>query len=138
MSAVYYVANADCSEIKIGYSSNLDKRLYDLESAHGEIALLGWEPGSKDIERARHTAFNNSRLHGEWFAASDELIAFVRSLPTKVLPKEGVGYLTIRNLPVSVCDRLKEIAKARRTSVNSLCINTLEEMVTATGKVVQS
>ncbi len=96
---VYYVANHDCSLVKIGYSSNLAQRLTSLASAHGEVALLACESGSLALEHDRHRTFAANHFEGEWFIPADDLLRFVRALPSMVDSSRAEPPLTLRISP---------------------------------------
>ena len=70
-STVYYVERSDRpNQVKIGVTKSLDRRLGELGRRGRVVKLLATEPGGRDVERARHAEFAESRLDGEWFAMS--------------------------------------------------------------------
>ena len=75
---VYFLKNTKNSLVKIGYTSNLPRRLkkiiIDYKSITGEnpkFKLIGVIPCLKSIgfkvEKSMHKAFEEKRKHGEWF-----------------------------------------------------------------------
>lgn len=65
--------------IKIGAAFDVPRRLAQLQSAMPYRAvLLGTMPGGLDRERSLHLLFRESRLEGEWFARSDDLMALIK------------------------------------------------------------
>jgi hypothetical protein len=70
---VYYILFGD--RVKIGTTNNMEARMANLP--HDKI--LGWEPGGSDVERKRQDQFRLSRIHGEWFGATDELLRHAES-----------------------------------------------------------
>src|SRR6266571_4855837 len=60
--------------IKIGYSKKAPQARADVFKAD----LLGTEPGTQQLERARHAQFKTFRLRGEWFAPAPDLLLFLR------------------------------------------------------------
>jgi len=73
-SVVYYVRFGD--RVKIGYSTNLDGRLKAIP--HDEV--LATEPGTIQDERARHAAFADLRVTGEWFRYEEPLVSHIAGL----------------------------------------------------------
>ncbi|WP_396921658.1 hypothetical protein [Mycolicibacterium sp.] len=71
---VYYLKFGD--RVKIGTSTNLRKRLLDIP--HDEV--LAVEPGGSAMERCRHLQFANSRVNGEWFSSTDDLMQHIEAL----------------------------------------------------------
>lgn len=65
--------------IKIGLSRDVAQRLRDLQACNPytlrAICIIGW--GGEPLEQALHRRFDAFRLHGEWFACSDEILDFV-------------------------------------------------------------
>ena len=74
-----FVYAVECAgRIKIGYSSYPERRFTKLMAdAPFPSTLLGFWPGSRADEMAVHKRFASTRVHGEWFTATDALLAFV-------------------------------------------------------------
>lgn len=74
-----YVYAIECNgRVKIGYSENPERRFSKVASdAPFPCALLGSWPGDKSDELAVQDRFNAIRVHGEWFAATQDLLAFI-------------------------------------------------------------
>lgn len=70
-----YFARADDGLIKIGFTSDLPRRMAEL----GTIHLASFE-ASMGLERALHRAFAGDHDHDEWFRPSTVLIAFINTL----------------------------------------------------------
>jgi DNA-binding transcriptional regulator YiaG len=69
--------------IKIGWSSNVNDRLTDLQFASPvELTLAACieVTGNQLIERQLHRKFDHLRAHGEWFRVDSELRAFVSNI----------------------------------------------------------
>jgi hypothetical protein len=82
MGTIYFIqAGDDRGAIKIGWTSACpSKRLRSLASACPlPLRLLGTKLGIEKDEQRLHLAFGAAHLRGEWFDASDELLAFIRS-----------------------------------------------------------
>lgn len=66
--------------VKIGYSTNADRRLAELGSGSGMgrgIVELFRIPGPMSLERAYHQRFSAQRLFGEWFSLAGPLAQWV-------------------------------------------------------------
>jgi hypothetical protein len=74
VAVVYYIAFGD--RIKIGTSVNLRKRLQELPFDK----VLAIEPGGISVEHRRHEQFAHTRVRGEWFEHSPQLLAHIESL----------------------------------------------------------
>lgn len=76
---IYFLQAGVVGPIKIGFSGQAAQRLRALQAMGPEpLTLLGWMPGVLDGERALHRQFKRSRLHGEWFRPSDDVLEFIR------------------------------------------------------------
>jgi hypothetical protein len=68
---VYFIGSGDA--IKIGYSTDLQKRIADLKTgAAADIELLDYARAGRDVERELHSILASERIRGEWFKASDK------------------------------------------------------------------
>lgn len=74
IDVVYYLRFAD--RVKIGTTTNPRQRLAAIR--HDE--LLAFERGDRVLEHARHVQFAAVREGGEWFTATQELLAHAASL----------------------------------------------------------
>lgn len=77
---IYFIqAATETGPIKIGYTSRgVTERLNELQ-AHSPVrlAVLFTLEGDQDAEQQLHQRFALYRIHGEWFQASAEVMAFV-------------------------------------------------------------
>lgn len=65
-SVVYAVAAGHM--VKIGYTTDLTRRMKEIQSASPlRIDCLGTAPGGRPLEAALHRQFTGARRHGEWF-----------------------------------------------------------------------
>lgn len=71
---IYYVIT--CCRIKIGYTTNLPRRLAELCPDE----LLATERGDRDTEALRHRQFAPYRVRGEWFRDCPALRAHVAAV----------------------------------------------------------
>lgn len=73
---VYAIESA--GRIKLGFSKDPERRFSKVATdAPFPCELLGFWPGSKADEMAVHKRFEGARVHGEWFTATEALLAFV-------------------------------------------------------------
>lgn len=79
LAGVYFVRTRE--RIKIGMSTNVDERLKALSTmCPTPLELLAVVEGAHAEESQLHRRFAHLRLHGEWFRAETELLAFIDSL----------------------------------------------------------
>jgi hypothetical protein len=78
-SLVYFI-QSESGPIKIGYTTNLDARLYDLQASSPErLTTISCLPATLDFEKALHQNFKYCHSHLEWFYPDDLLVLFARS-----------------------------------------------------------
>lgn len=79
-STVYVAQRATDGAVKIGWTSDVHRRMKELAQAIGnDVVLVAALPGDKVIELQLHAEFAASRLDGEWFAASvDDVVQALR------------------------------------------------------------
>lgn len=91
-----YFIESQCQEkfIKIGIASNIFERLSKLQvSSPYELKLLKLVKDAAHLEREIHREFSSSRVRGEWFRRSPELLELIESFPSlpeppKIDPRE--------------------------------------------------
>lgn len=92
---VYFAQAERTSEIKIGFSTNVDNRMYQLSNQRWtNVTLLGWIPGGPKVEREMHQKFAEFSIGGEWFSPAPDLLSFIATStrhdePVWVPPKYG-------------------------------------------------
>jgi len=100
--AVVYFATREDGAIKIGFSSDVPRRLYEVATKHHirTPRLLATVSGNKRLENAIHREFVAHHLGREWYTPTPELLALVgrahRGEPIGILPDP-------ERLPI--CDR---------------------------------
>lgn len=86
-SLVYFIEREGL--IKIGFSTNLKKRLKDISKGSsmpdgmtiGPVTLLATEPGDRNLESRLHRRFDRSRVDNtEWFRPSKALRRYIEDL----------------------------------------------------------
>ena len=79
--SVYFVATECRQFVKIGRTGQLEARLKALRnSCPLRLDVLKVLPGRQVTERVYHETFSDSRIHGEWFRADDEMLKFIDQL----------------------------------------------------------
>jgi len=78
MNFVYFLRADETGRIKIGTTSNLKARLSAIRTSSSErVGLACAIPGTEALEQLLHERFAETRVRGEWFAPSPELVAFI-------------------------------------------------------------
>lgn len=92
-----FVYAVECGgRIKLGYSQLPDKRFSKIASdAPFPCTLLGYWPGSVADELDIQTKFNALRVHGEWFASTENLLEFIADHVCS--PSQKVGRFDFRD-----------------------------------------
>lgn len=83
-SYVYLMQDKITNLLKIGYSENPHRRLYEIN--HGgasEVILLEYFIGSKANELIIHSKFKNVRVKREWFQHDSDIIEYFTNHPRK-------------------------------------------------------
>lgn len=77
---VYFIQRGEGGPIKIGASSNVVRRLAELQiGAPEDMRIVGvWIYGGRSGERGLHRMHSTDRIGGEWFAPTDEVWASAR------------------------------------------------------------
>lgn len=71
---VYFVQAKSGGPIKIGTTANLERRFVVLQSGSPvTLVVIGAVPGGAMLEAALHRRLANHRLHGEWFADTEDV-----------------------------------------------------------------
>ncbi len=76
-----YFAEAEDGRIKIGWSSDVMRRIHEIRKQEKQaVELIACFPGLKPDELRMHAKFKEERIHPghEWFRPSERLIAFLR------------------------------------------------------------
>lgn len=83
---IYFVRSIATGLIKIGHSSDVQRRMPELLREHGPMELLSVLYGSAQTERAHHVHFAALNAHGEWFTPGAQLLSYIASLPSQEPP----------------------------------------------------
>jgi hypothetical protein len=84
MMSVYFVQAGAGGLIKIGFTENLKRRLANIKTSCPDMRLLTVIDGDKSAESAFHFRFKSSRVEGEWFSPSADILEFIETQPKVV------------------------------------------------------
>ena len=78
---VYVVHAVGTDRYKIGYSSDVDKRINSLKTGcpYPISVITVFEGGTPEDERAIHGVYRDRRVHGEWFCLSDDTVEWMKA-----------------------------------------------------------
>lgn len=95
---VYFLECPALNRVKIGITSDLQKRVGDIQriSPLEDLVLLTSVPGDRELESSLHRAFADDRLHGEWFNASPRMQACIEHLKRLTQPGTGTEVVMAR------------------------------------------
>jgi len=89
---VYLVACTARSQVKIGLSSNPERRMRTLSTANADsLELLHYVVGSHSLETALHDKFKQHRIRNEWYTRCPEIEAEFVKLSGKRKRKRKVS-----------------------------------------------
>lgn len=78
---VYFVQGECGGAIKIGFSQNPDSRLKQLQTGYPDtLKILCLVPGNEKTEKKIQNKFVDTRLNGEWFKPTTELLNEIEKL----------------------------------------------------------
>src|ERR1700756_1314270 len=110
MPYVYFIQDTGTGVIKIGWATDVERRIYGLQiSAPSPLVLLAAIKGTHKTERSLHDRFADTRTFGEWFQPTPELLAYIETAKT-----EGVDIATLlpRRQPKTHCRHGHELTAA--------------------------
>jgi DNA-binding XRE family transcriptional regulator len=140
---IYFIENSETKHIKIGFSSDIRRRLVDLQiSSPHELKVLTICEGDDKYEKELHKRFYEYRYRGEWFLPNKELNNFIESFPPyKNIEQTNELKRLRRERKMSLEDvgRKMKISKQavmdteKRFEEGTLTINTLKNYLKAVG-----
>ena len=75
---IYFIQDGPDGAIKIGYSSDPQRRLRELQTGAGRpLRILHTMYGTVEDERRLHRAYACLRQHGEWFTPGEDLRSYI-------------------------------------------------------------
>lgn len=135
MGWVYFI-RCEAGPIKIGWSSDMRKRLEMLQNMSPfTLELLGQVRAPKIAERRIHRHFDEIRLHGEWFKDDGEVAEFARTAIADGLPDWATAPAFGRPPKTAKSIKLSEMVKACAEPVSSG--ETVKDQITRAAAVLQ-
>lgn len=137
-SFVYFIQAVSGGPIKIGVGVDPARRLMALQPGNPErLRIIGViRDAGREQERNLHFKFRASRMHGEWFEPSPELLAFIESTALPFDPNGAqepkrpaiersalgvkVRHLRLRELRLQHCRSVSDVAAEAGISVQYL------------------
>lgn len=126
-SFVYFVECPEAFAIKVGFTSQVERRFSMLQtSSPFELRLIGTVPGGLDHEARLHWLFRKERTRGEWFRDGGPLRSMIEALMR--LPEAKRTELVERepSAPVDVCR--PEAEQEARAEIEQLLIAVADEL----------
>lgn len=88
-SQVYFIVNEARSAVKIGFSTDPESRLHQLEEGTiDDLKIIALFPGGRKEEALLHKKFAKFRIRREWFIFSDEIKNYIKA-PLNVTSLKG-------------------------------------------------
>lgn len=76
---IYAISNG--TDIKVGYSANVKRRLKQLNTGSAvNLYILCTFTGGRELESQIHNRFKGCRINREWFRAENELLDYLNSM----------------------------------------------------------
>ena len=80
-ASVYFALDEAAGLIKVGVSNDVTRRIAQLEKeGRRSLRLLGAVAGNRRAEMDTHKLLERERVTGEWFSATDDVLAQVASI----------------------------------------------------------
>jgi hypothetical protein len=70
---VYFAQRICDGAVKVGFSADPEKRMKSLQTAAGDIELIGYTGGGRWNEKRLHRRYAPWRISGEWFMPDETL-----------------------------------------------------------------
>src|SRR6185312_4681116 len=104
-TGVVYFARSESGEFKIGYTTNIRERLWQLNTGRADkLTIAATEPGGIERERELQARFAEYKIDREWFRPGTDLVRYIDSLDVakrdlsksqQVTDGHSVPYLTV-------------------------------------------
>jgi len=132
-SSVYFLQAAEEGLIKIGFTTGRPSwRMTHIQTKERQkLTLLASMRGTREDEEALHARFANSRVRGEWFEPTDELVAFCLSMAASgnAIPAEELPSITPLKIPAKLRSDLYQIAEKNGRGLSAQILFVLERSV---------
>lgn len=112
---IYFIRRGEDGPVKIGFTTNLDKRLASLQGGNAEkLTVIRTMDGDKETERVLHGYFADQRLHGEWFEYSEEMLRVDAPAYVAAAPKPTTEWTLAQRLAAALRADFGHLKQARR------------------------
>jgi Meiotically up-regulated gene 113 len=109
-SDVYFIQQGKDGPIKIGSTTNITKRLKELQQANpNTLHIMHTTTGGQNLERHLHKIFSKYRIIGEWFEPVDEILMLIENFQF-----EDELYGKLKSIVTYAIDEGYQIAKDER------------------------
>lgn len=103
---------------KIGYTSNLERRLKEYSTHNINFKLIDIIEGDKSFEDLLHKKFKHLKYNNEWFHKNDEILEYFKNTKgIKEIPKDFVYMFP------AVLDKLGELTEASFKTLQYIVLN---------------
>jgi hypothetical protein len=141
---IYFIENTETKHIKIGFSTDVRRRLIDLQiSSPHELKILTICEGDDKLEKELHKRFGEHHFRGEWFLPNKELKEYIKSFPEyRHSKKELFGLRKLRSEKKISMEELGKKMKISKQGVKdaedryengNITINSLKKYLDALG-----
>lgn len=132
---VYVLGTADGRTVKIGRTTNLAKRVSDIQGMSPVPLTLLWShPGGHALETNLHRHFSWLRVHGEWFVFKEDALPLIKkAVKDKPWLRPKVDLKKRRS---GVAQLTGEQRKARREAAAAKGVELPPALVTAMDAIV--
>jgi hypothetical protein len=82
---IYFITNSEAETVKIGYATDVRRRLESLQTGnHVKLLLYSGFPATAHLERVLHRAVKDLRIFNEWFRHTDLLDELISCFEDKL------------------------------------------------------
>lgn len=118
---IYFVTNPDCETVKIGFSTNLARRMEVLQTGnHVKLLQYACFRMVPHAERVIHKLFAHERLINEWFKHTDELDQFIECIEDYT-DENGDGVIGAAGIEAIIADWANSYGRKNGVAVDKPC-----------------
>lgn len=89
---IYFAKAVTSGNIKIGFTRSPAKRLSQLQAnLDQDVEMLATMPGGFTLEASLHAKFIASRISGEWFKPTEDLVNYIKTAATSYNDKTALA-----------------------------------------------
>lgn len=98
---IYFALDPRHNEVKIGYTTNLDRRMESFKTARPGLKVIQVIDGDLSKEHEIHASLSKYRIHGEWFEFNEHVESVMLSYGFDIMSK-------YKNASAMICKYLSE------------------------------